>query len=444
VNKLLASLFACVVCVAGAANAAPVERVVSPGGIEAWLIEDHSLPVISLQLAFCGGAAADPVGQEGRSRMALGLLDEGAGDLDSEAFKAKLESVSGSVSFSDGSDASYGSLRTLTKHRDDVFDLLRLALTQPRFDATAVERIRQQIQISLSRGSDDPTTMARWVWHSAAFPGHPYGRTHAENVDAVAKLTADQLKEFVASRLARDVLIVGVSGDITKDDLAVLLDRTFGALPATAQTVDIPKVAPADAGQTVIIQREIPQSVMVFGEAGITRDDPDFYAAYILNYVLGGGSFSSVLMDEVREKRGLVYGIGTGLSEQRYSPLLLGQTATRNDKVGTAYDLIRTVWGDLGSKGMTQKQLDEAKTFLTGSFALQLNSTTELARFLVQMQVDHLGQDYIAKRNSYIQAVSLAQINRVAKRLLLPENLSFVVVGNPQGIKATLPVPAGY
>lgn len=430
--------------VPGVASATEVQRVVSPGGIEAWLIEDHSLPIVSARIAFRGGSATDTPELKGRTRLAMGLLDEGAGDYSAEAFKAKLEEMSGEIDFTYGADEVYGSLRTLSKYRGQIFDLFNLCLTKPRFDPSDVERVRQQIQLGLARRDDNPNAVASAVWNVAAFPGHPYGTSKKTAEAGIAKVTVDDLRSFVATHLTRDALMIGVAGDITKEQLAEQLDRTFGALPATGERPQVADIKPSDPGQIMVVQRHIPQSVLYFGEAGIAQDDPDYYSAVLVNYVLGGGALNSVLMNEIREKRGLVYGINTSLADLRHSPLFLGRTATRNAEVGNVYGLVRSIWADFAAKGVTQKQLDEAKTYLTGSFALDLDSTSALAATLLEMQVDKLGIDYLDKYKTYVDKVTLADANRVAKRLMSPDRLTLVVVGEPAGITPTRDAPAEY
>jgi zinc protease len=440
-----AFILSCLVCLAGAAHAAaPVERVVSPGGIEAWLIHDSSVPVIALQLSFRnGGAAGDPVGREGLARLATGLLDESGGDLDNAAFRSRTEGLAIQLGFNAGLDEAGGSLRTRTETRDTAFDLLRKALTQPRFDARDVERVRRDIVASINRESEQPNAIASQIWMRMSFPLHPYGRGSRGTIAGVGSVTIEDLKSWATSRLARDAMVIGIAGDITAADLAPLLDRTFGALPANSAAPAIADVAPASGGQIVVVQKHIPQSVLTVGQPGIARNDPDFYAGYVVNHILGGGGFSSLLMEEVREQRGLAYGISTQLAPYRHAPLLLGSTATRNAEAGQTLDLVRSIWQRFAQGSITQEQLADAKTYLTGSFPLQLDSTSSLASLLVTLQLDHLGIDYLDRRNSLIDSVTLDQANRVARHLIDPAKLAIVVVGEPAGITPTMPAPGG-
>lgn len=414
-----------------------IDRVRSPGGVEAWLVEDHSVPVIALRVIFRGGAALDPAEKLGLANMTASLLDEGAGPLDAQAFQRRMEDLSIGLSFEDALDTFGGSLKTLSVNKDAAFDLFRLAMTEPRFDAEAVERIRSGILARIRRSAADPDYLAGRLWWGRAFPQHPYGRPTNGTVETVSRIDQSDLKGFVGRRLARDTMYIGVVGDITPAELASMLDRVFGALPATAAPYALPTIEPRAAGTIAVIERPVPQSVVLFGERGIKRGDPDFYAAFVMNHILGGGSFSSRLYQEVREKKGLAYSIGTYLYPLDWSPLILGSVATQNARVGETIALIRQEWARLASGGVTDEELAAAKAYLTGSYVLQFDNTDKIARLLVSIQLDDLGIDYIDKRNGYLEAVTRADIARVAKRLLDAKSLSFSVVGQPAGLPPT-------
>jgi zinc protease len=423
------------------ARAVNVERVVSPTGIEAWLVRDHSIPIIAIEFSFRGGAASDPEGKAGLANLTTSLLDEGAGDLDSQAFQGRLEDLSVRLSFDPGSETIRGSFKTLNRNRTEAVELLRLALNAPRFDAEAIERMRRQITVGLKRKSTDPNAIAGRTWRRAVFGTHPYARPVDGTVKSIARLTARDLSEFVKRRFARDNLIVGVVGDITPEALAPLLDRVFGDLPAAMR-----QTAPGDAktlseGETFIVKMKIPQSVVVFGQAGVRRKDPDYYPAYIMNYILGGGGFASRLYREVREKRGLAYSVYSYLNPMQRGAVIVGGVATRNGQVAESLDVIRDEWTRMRETGPSEEELVNAKTFLNGSFPLRLSSTGSIARMLVAMQYHDLGLDYIDRRKDFINAVSLSEIRRVAHRLLDTKRLTIVIVGNPDGIEATAEAP---
>lgn len=438
VRALIALAFFAVAGLVSPADAGTrIDRVRSPGGVEAWLVEDHSVPVISLRVIFRGGAALDPADKLGLANMTASLLDEGAGPFDSQAFQRRLEDLSISLSFEDALDTFGGSLKTLTANKDAAFNLFRLAMTEPRFEPEAVERIRSGILARIRRSAADPDYLVGRLWWSRAFPEHPYGRPTSGTVESVSRIDQADLKGFVARRLARDTMYIGVVGDITPAELAAMLDRVFGALPENAAPYALPAVEPRAAGTIAEIERPVPQSVVLFGQRGLKRNDPDFYAAFVMNHILGGGSFSSRLYQEVREKKGLAYSIGTYLYPLDWSPLILGSVATQNARVGESIALIRQEWGRLASGGVSEEELAAAKAYLTGSYVLQFDNTDKIARLLVSIQLDDLGIDYIDKRNGYLEAVTRADIARLAKRLLDAKALSFSVVGQPAGLPPT-------
>lgn len=443
-RPLMAWVAACFVALAAfQAQAVEVQRVVSPGGIEAWLVEDHTNPIIALELSFRGGAALDPDGKEGLASMASSVIDEGAGPLDSQSFQGELDNLSIGLRFNAGLDSFSGSLSTLTEHRDRAFELLRLALTEPRFDTEPVERIRSQIIARLSRETEDPDAIAGRTLRRLMFQDHPYARPTRGTEASVAGLTVDDLRKFVAGRFARDQLKVGVVGDITPAELAKALDDTFLALPAEAAPNGLPEAEIANGGETVIIGKPIPQSVVALAQVGIKREDPDYYAAYVVNHVLGGGGFSSRLVEEVREKRGLAYSVYSYLGPLDHGALIAGGVATQNARVGQSLDLIRQEWQRMADKGPSEKELEAAKRYLTGSFPLRFSGSANIAGMLVGMQRENLGIDYLDKRNGYIEAVSLADARRVAARVYKPEALTVVVVGEPEGVTATREAPDG-
>jgi zinc protease len=413
-----------------------IQRVKSPGGIEAWLVEDHSVPVIALRMAFRGGSAEDPADRLGLANMTARMLDEGAGDLDAQAFRTLLDNNSIGLGFDDARDIVTGYVKTLSVNRALAFDLLALALTKPRFEAEALDRMRSSVLARLKRQTGDPDYLAGRLWWRNAFPTDAYGRPTEGTVESVSKIDAADLRGFVERRLARDNLVVGVVGDIKAEELAPALDRIFGGLPPRSQPALMEDLRPKTAGSIFVVDRENPQSVIVFGEAGLKRNDPDFYAALVMNHILGGGAFSSRLYREVRDKRGLAYSIYTYLNPMDEAGLIMGGVATENSRVGETIATIRDVWTAMAMTGATAKELGEAKSYLTGSFALQFDNTDQIARLLVSIQLDDLGIDYIDRRNGFIAAVSLPDVMRVARRVLDAKALTFAVVGQPQGLPA--------
>jgi zinc protease len=424
---------AALVLAAPLAQAMKIERVVSPGGIEAWLVQDSGVPLIAMEFAVRGGADQDPADKPGVASMATSLFDEGAGPFDAVAFHERLERKAIELSFRTGRDSLRGTLRTLKENRDEAFDYLRLALTEPRFDAKAVELTRAQIMSRLRRESMSPNDMASRNWWATAFPDHPYGRPVNGTIESLPRITVDDLKSYTRRVLARDNLKIALVGDIDAATAGALLDRTFGALPAKAELAPVADVVPQGLGRRLVIPLDVPQAVVNFGGPGIGRSDPDFMAAYIVNHILGGGSFSSRLYREVREKRGLAYGISDALVWLNHTALLIGSTATRADATGQTIEIIEREIRRLAEEGPTEEEFDKAKTYLKGSYPLGLDTSNRIASQLVQIQLDDLGIDYVDRRGGLIDAVTLADTRRVAKRLL-DSGLLITVVGRPDGV----------
>ncbi len=420
------------------ARATTIERVVSPGGIEAWLVREPSVPLIAMDFAFKGGADQDPASKPGVGYMTAALLDDGAGDLDAKAFQQRLEEYAIELRFSTGRSHLQGSVRMLKERQEQGFELLRLALTAPRFDADAIERTRAQVLSGLRRATTNPNDIASLTWWKAAFPNHPYGRPTNGTLESIPHVSSDDLKIYARRVLARDTLKISVVGDIDAETLGKTLDRVFGALPAQAELSSVSAVALQAVGRRIVVELDVPQAVLTFGGLGVARKDPDFMAAFVVNHILGGGSFSSRLYDEVREKRGLAYGVYSYLLPLDHAALVMAGTATSAERAGETLEIIEKEMRRLGEQGPTAAELAKAKAYLKGSYALRFDTSTKIAGQLLQIQIDELGIDYIKKRNRLIEAVTLADAKRMAKRLFSGEFL-VTVVGRPKGVDSKEP-----
>ncbi|MGJ8545693.1 MAG: M16 family metallopeptidase [Sulfitobacter sp.] len=411
-----------------------IQEVTSPGGITAWLVEEHSLPFVALELNFQGGASMDLPGKRGASNLMTALLDEGAGDLDARSFLRQKEALAMSLGFDIDDDFLSVQTRFLTETRDEAQALLRSALQQPRFDEEAIERIRAAVLSNIASNLKDPNSIAGLAFDGAAYGDHPYGTSLSGSLEGVAELTRDDLVAAHGNLLVRDRVYVGVVGDITPEELGVMLDDLLGDLPESSlplppkTTLDLPQ-----GGETVI-DFATPQSVAIFGQKGLGVDDPDYFAAILLNQVLGGGSFESRLMTEVREKRGLTYGVSSYLAPRPLANMYMGSVSSANDRIAEAISVIREEWAKAAATGVTAAELEAAKTYLTGAYPLRFDGNSRIASILVGMQSIGLTPEYIVGRNDKVNAVTLEDVNRVAAELLDPEALHFVVVGQPEGL----------
>jgi zinc protease len=412
--------------------AAKIQHLVTPGGIEAWFVQDATVPLIAMEYAFGGGAAQDPADKPGVGNLVADLLDEGSGDLDSKTFHERLDRRAIELSFRDTRDFFRGSLRMLRDNKDEAFDLLRMALTSPHFDSVDVERIRSQVMSSLRGDTTNPGALASRKFLEMAFGDHPYGRRAEGTLESAAKIDIADLKTYTRRVLARDTLRIAVVGDIDADTLGKLLDRTFGGLPAKASLTPVAEVEAAKPPQRAFIPLDVPQTVVTFGGPGFKRHDPDFMAGYVVNHILGGGTLSSRLYHEVREKRGLAYSVYEALLWMEHSAVFVGNTGTRADRAGETVEAIDKEVRRMAEDGPTQQELDEAKSYLKGSQMLALDTSSKLAAALLQYQLDGLPIDYIEKRNAIVDAVTLDDAKRAAKRLWGQGLLTVIVGRAPQ------------
>jgi zinc protease len=421
---------------APAASAMNIEKITSPSGIEAWLVQERTVPLITLNYAFQGGASQDDAGKSGTANLAADLLDEGAGDLDGKTFHERLENHAIDLSFRVGRDDFHGSLRALNEHRDEAFDLLRLALTAPRFDADAIERVRGQELSNLRRDTTNPNTISSSQWWATAFPGHPYGREPNGTLESLPRVTAADMRDYVRRSFARDQLTVSIVGDVDAKTAGELIDRAFAKLPAKGDLKPVAQATPVGLSRRIVINLNVPQAVVTFGGPGLERSDPDFMAGYIVNHILGGGSFTSRLYREVREKRGLAYGVSDSLVWFNKAAVVIGGTATRSDKTSEALAIIEAETKRMAAEGPTAEELSAAKSFLKGSYALSLDTSAKIAAQITQIQLDKLGIDYIQRRGAMIDAVTLSDAKRVAKRLY-GGGMLVTVAGQPTGLASS-------
>jgi zinc protease len=413
-----------------------IQEVTSPGGMKAWLVEDHNIPFTALSLQFQGGTSLDLPGKRGAINLMAALIEEGAGEMDAQGFASARDGLAAQFSFGSGQDGVSVSAQFLTENRDQAVDLLGQALTQPRFDEDAVERVKGQVLAGLRQAEQDPGSLAEKIARARSYGAHPYGTVGDGTAESVTALTRDDVIAAHKGALARDRVYAAAAGDITAQELGLILDQLMADLPAAGLPMP-PRADLVEKGGVAVQQFPGPQSVVLFGQGGIRFDDPDFFAASLLNEILGGGRFSARLMSEVREKRGLTYGIGTSLAVQDLAEELLGQFSASNDKVAEAIEVTRAEWARILATGVTEQELTVAKTYMTGSYPLRFDGNGTIAGILVGMQMLKLPIDYPTKRNALVEAVTMEDMARVAKRLIKPENLFFVVVGEPVGVTAT-------
>lgn len=413
-----------------------IQEVTSPNGIKAWLVQDNSIPFVSLDIRFQGGTSLDEPETRGAIHLMTGLLEEGTGDLDAQGFAAETEALAARFSFDSFRDSVVIDASVLTQTRDASLDLLRRAIVEPSFNPDAIERVRGQVLAIIAGNEQDPDEIAPDTFAALAYGSHPYASSPEGTQDTVAALTRDDIVAAHRAVFARDRVFVGAAGDITPEELGLLLDELLGELPESG--AEMPGEAPWElSGGITVVDFPTPQSVALFGHPGIERTDADFFPAFVLNQILGGGNFRSRLQREVRVERGLTYGVGTFLSLADHRPMLLGQFSSSNNLVAEAINVVRAEWEDIATGGVSPEELEAAKLFLTGAYPLRFDGNANIAGILAGMQQDGMPIDYIATRNDNVMAVTIEDIQRVAERLMQPGELHFVVVGQPEGIEGT-------
>ncbi|MDA9447128.1 MULTISPECIES: M16 family metallopeptidase [Bradyrhizobium] len=409
-----------------------IKRLVSSCGIEAWFVQDSTVPLIAMEFAFTGGATQDPEQKPGVSHMVAGLLKEGSAGLDFKTFHERLDHRAIDLHFHSTHDHFRGSLRTLKDNADEAFDLLRMALTSPRFDATDVERIRATVLARLRHDSTDPSSLAHLKFLEVAFSDHPYARPAGGSLESVPKIEIADLKGYARRVIAKDTLKLAVVGDVRPEVLCKLLDKTFGSLPTEAEAAPVPEVVAAKPPRRLFIPLDVPQTVVTFGGPAFRRSEPDFMAAYVVNHILGGAGLTSRLFREVREKRGLAYSVRENLVWLDHSAMFLGNSGTCADRADETVEEIEKQVRDIAEEGPTQQELDDAKSYLKGSQILALNTSSKLARTLQQQQLDKLPIDYFEKHNAVVDGVTLADAKRAARRLWGDGLLTIIVGRSPR------------
>ncbi|KIC10439.1 zinc protease [Leisingera sp. ANG-M1] len=432
---IAASLVACFMALPALAGI-KIQEVTSAGGIKAWLVEDHAIPFAALELRFRGGTSLDAPGKRGSVYLMAGLLEEGSGDMGAQDYARALEALAADFSYDADRDSVSISARFLTENREEAVALLRQTLVEPRFDQDALDRVRAQVLAGLRSDAKNPNKIAGEAFAKLAFGDHPYGSDGKGTVETVSAFSRQDIFDAYEAVFARDRLYVSAVGDITAEELGVLLDDLLGALPAKGAPIP----GPADvsiAGGVTVVDFDTPQSVALFGQKGIEREDPDFFTAYVMNQVLGGGSFETRLMTEVREKRGLTYGVYSYLVPRDLAAVYMGSVASANGKMAEAVEVIRGEWRRMAEEGVTAKELKDAQTYLTGAYPLRFDGNGRIASILTGMQMDELPISYVETRNDRINAVTLEDVNRFAAEFMDPDGLHFAIAGRPEGLETT-------
>jgi len=412
-----------------------IQEITTPQGLTVWLVESHQIPMISFDVAFKAGSVFDSEGKTGLANLTASLLDEGAGTMDSTAFKEALDDMGARLGGSASSTAASISLDTLTEHMDEAFGLFSLALTQPRFDDEAVARLRSVILSGISRREESPTGMAQRLLREKLLEGSPYGHLTEGRAADVATLTAADVRDFYTRYYTKSNMVISVVGDITPEKLVDLLDGSALASLPEGAPLDWPDM-PETLGTGVETQQKTtPQSSLVLAMRGVSRKDDLYYPTIVMNEVLGGGILTSRLFDVVREKNGLAYSVGSNNSPLPGGGLFTASVQTNNDTAEKALTLMRAEFDRMAATGLTDEELVDIKDYLTGSFPLRLDSNAKILSHLTMMQLEDLPRDYLDRWPERIRAVSKEGALHAAQSILNTPSRLLVVVGDGPALK---------
>lgn len=410
-----------------------IQEVAGPNGVTAWLVEDHSVPVVSLSWAWGGGAALEAPEHAGALSMAAALLTEGAGEMDSVAFADALRDSAIGLSFGAQRDGFEGGFRALRPSLDEAVRLARLAMAEPRLDASAVERVRARAVAGARRALETPRGQASRAFWALAYPNHPAGRPTGGTPETLADLPVEAIRAGLDRQIRREGLLVTAAGAITAEELAACLGDLFGGLPP-GRPPEPPPLPAFSVFPANVQDVPAPQSAILFGQPGLSVDDPDWETAQVVLRVLAGGGFSSRLMQAVRVERGLAYGIGAGLDVLFGQGVVIGSTATENARVAETLAVLRQEWARMATQGPSAEELSDAVAFLTGNLPLQFTDSRRIAGTLLALRRNGRPRDWLDRRAERLAALTPEGTTEVAARLLRPDELSVVVAGQPVGL----------
>ncbi|MBT5539998.1 MAG: insulinase family protein, partial [Alphaproteobacteria bacterium] len=413
-----------------------IQEIETPKGFHVWLVEDHSVPLVSIDIAFQkSGASYAPHAREGLPVMLTDLLFHGVANLDRHQFGQYLENVGiDSVEAYINKDNFLLSTKVVTSSLSHAFKTFSLILKHIRLDRLEVEKVRKQYPHNAVIATGNATDIAQSTLWKILFEGHPYETPLTGTLEGIQGVTISDLKAFMKDHFTKDNLIISVAGDITPSKLSDLVDQTFGSLPEKSHIKNVAKPEPKLSGNIIVRKKDSPQSVILFAQKGKLRSDPDFFALYLLVYLLGGEEHVSRLSEEIRVKRGLAYNTQVWLDWNQHTSLITGEIHTKNASVKKVTQIIRKEWKKLQDNGITQQELSEAKAYFLGNYPMNFTSLSKTSKHVLNLQLDHLPSTYPEDRETIIRNLKLEDINRVAKKLFNPNTLTFIVIGKPEGL----------
>jgi zinc protease len=426
------ALFLAMMAFANTAQAKPyldIQELHPAKNISVWFVQDKNIPVMTLKFSLKGGSQFDPAGKEGSAQLLSSLFDEGAGKRNGEAFQDLEQSNGIKMGFTATHDAFYGSLKTTSAKQDLAIGMFDDALNKPHFAPEAIARMKADLQSNLRFSLMDPNYQASQKLFATLFAGQPYARPVEGDAKSVAAITRDDLVKEKTTLFCQQRLKVAIVGNLDADQVTKMVDRLFGNWPQCVDKVDNVIYPVKNLGQEIHIPWQGAQSIVMMAQPGMARQNKDWWAGRILDFALGAGEFSSRLMNEVRVKRGLTYGVSSSLAPYDHAPLWVIEAGVEPAKATEAIALIKKVWGDVAANGLTVAEITEAKDHLIGSLPLALTSTDAIAGIVLQLQEDDLPKTTLDTRAAEINAVTADDIKRVAKQYVQAAQLTTVIAG---------------
>ncbi len=412
-------------------DAIQFESLETKNGIKFWLIEDKALPLVSISFSFKGGSILDPVGKSGVTNLMTSLLDEGTQNFTASEYRLFKRENGIKISFSTSKERIEGTFQVVKPRLQEGFYLLHESINKAKFPINEIKKVKSQVEASIKIDNSNISTIASNKFNKFFFKDKLIGRNTKGSLETLGNISRDDIQSIYRSSFIKNRLVIGISGDIEPNLAKKYVDYVFGDLPSKKFINPISMLEDLNKGME-IIEMKTPQTTVVFGQKGLGRKDKEYFAARVINYVLGGGGFQSRLYKEIREANGLVYSIYSYLLPYEYAGVIVGGFQTRNQNVGKTIEKVKTEWNRIKTEGITKIELQNAKTYYKGSFSRNFTSTLSIASLLMIVQYYDLGEDYFDKRDLIIDNLKLNELNNLAKNLFDSETLFFMIVGEPK------------
>ena len=410
------------------------KRTELDNGVVLLTSEQRALPMISIELLIDAGARYDGGGQEGLANLAARLLTYGTKRRSALQISDALDFIGASLSTGCSENLASVSMTILKKDLPTGLALLAEVLTQSTFPQEEIERQKQSIVASLKAREEEPGDIAERRFAAVLFPNSPYGRPVEGMESSVRAISQKSLREFYEGYYRPNRTIMAVVGDVTAEEIGEALNQTFSSWKK-GEPGGKPLVPSATGAPTSIrVNKELTQANIIMGHEGVTRGNPDYYAIQVMNNILGGGGFSSRVVDSIRNERGLAYSVYTYFNADKSHGTFQLVMQTKNDSTRETIRIAREEIERIRRELVSEQELNDAKDYLTGSFPLRLDTNRKVANFLAQVEFFQLGLDYPDRYGDFIGKVTREDVLRVAKRYLQPEKFITVVVGNQNKI----------